>query len=149
MAKQHRHIGCAMTLRLAAERSARYTLIGAFCAAMHNVLLIGGDYLGLHYAQMNLASFSFVTPIGYLLHSAFTFQTPKSIRAFLRYASAIAAGVPLSIGIMAFLCDGLRLPVAIATPIATLVLFLWNYCLAHWAILGRFWRRETWSNLSR
>jgi hypothetical protein len=37
---------------------------------------------------------------------------------------------------MAILCTGLGIPVIIAAPTATIVLFLWNYASAHWAILG-------------
>jgi hypothetical protein len=36
---------------------------------------------------------------------------------------------------MVLLCSGLGMRVAIATPIATLLLFVWNFTLARWAIL--------------
>jgi hypothetical protein len=35
---------------------------------------------------------------------------------------------------MAILCTGLGLPVALAFPITTIMLFVWNYASAHWAI---------------
>jgi putative flippase GtrA len=79
-----------------------------------------------------------VTLLGYLLHSRFTFRE-QLLRGFLRFASGVAAGLPLSLLSMAILCTGLGLPVVIAAPVATITLFLWNYASAHWTILDR-WR---------
>lgn len=73
------------------------------------------------------------------MHSSFTFRERLSLRGFLRFTSGIAAGFPLLLLSMAILCTGLGLPVVIAAPIATIILSLWNYASAHWAILDR-WR---------
>jgi putative flippase GtrA len=123
--------------RLGRWRPARYLVVGAICAALHNVIMIGGDWLGVHYLPMNFVSFAVVTPVGYWLHSDFTFRGALSVRGFLRFAAGVAAGFPLSLLMMAILCTGLGLPVIIAAPVATAVLFVWNYASAHWAILGR------------
>jgi hypothetical protein len=48
---------------------------------------------------------------------------------------------PISVAMMVVLCSGLGLRVAIATPIATVALFVWNFVAAHWAILPRFYLR--------
>lgn len=139
MAKQHRDLGSAVTPHPVAARTARYTIIGAICALTYNAVMILGDLAGGHYAPMTVLSFGIMTPLGYLLHSRFTFREKISSRSFLRFASGVTAGFPLSLLSMAILCTGLGLPVAIAAPIATMTLFLWNYALAHWAILDR-WR---------
>lgn len=47
---------------------------------------------------------------------------------------------PISVAMMIVLCSGLSLSVAIATPIATVALFVWNFVAAHWAILPRLYR---------
>jgi hypothetical protein len=46
-----------------------------------------------------------------------------------------ASGFLVSAALMALFCSGLGTPVAIATPIVTVLLFLWNFALARWAIL--------------
>jgi putative flippase GtrA len=45
------------------------------------------------------------------------------------------SGFVISAALMALLCSGFGMPVAVATPIATLLLFVWNFALARWAIL--------------
>ena len=120
-------------------RSARYLSVGAFCACIHNTVMILGDLAGGHYALMTLVSFVITTLLGYCLHAAVTFREGMSWHAFLRFASGAAMGLPISFVVMVILCSGLGLPVMIAAPVATVVLFLWNYACAHWAILGS-WR---------
>ncbi len=127
-----------MSAAPAAARTARYAAAGALCALAHNAIMILGDLAGGHYVPMTLVSFGLVTPFGYWLHTRFTFREPASPRAFLRFASGVAAGFPLSFASMALFVSGLGLPVPVAAPLATLTLFAWNYASAHWAIAGRF-----------
>jgi len=122
-----------------AGRTLRYTIVGAVCAATNNAVMILGDLAGGHYVPMSFLSFDIVTPLGYLLHAKFTFRQRLSLRDFLRFASGAAAGFPLYFLALAVLCTGLGLSVIIAVPITTIMLFLWNYASAHWAIRGR-WR---------
>ena len=125
-----------MSPRLIRSRPIRYIVVGAICALVHNVVMIVGDFLGFHYLPMNFVSFGIVTLLGYLLHSGFTFRGQPSIAAFLCFAAGLAVGFPISLLVMAILCTGLGIPVILAAPIATVVLFVWNYASAHWAILG-------------
>ena len=120
-----------------AWRPGRYAVVGAICALAHNAIMILGDWCGFNYVPMTFVSFFLVTPLGYWLHSGYTFHGPFSLRGFLRFASGVATGFPLSLASMALLCSVLRLPVIVAAPIATGMLFVWNYVCAHWAILGR------------
>ena len=101
--------------------------------------MILGDLAGGHYALMMLVSFVITTLLGYCLHAAVTFREGVSWRTFLRFAAGAAMGFPICFAVMAILCSGLGLPVMIASPVATVVLVLWNYASAHWAILGS-WR---------
>ncbi len=116
----------------------RYLVIACFCAASHNVIMIAGDYVGISYAIMTFVSFMLVTPTAYALHTRFTFAERLSAARLLRFVSGTAIGLPLSLLVMAILCTLLKLPVIIAAPIATVVLFGWNYASAHLSILGRF-----------
>jgi len=120
------------------ERGWRYTLIGLVCALCNYAIILGVDALGGHYMLALLIAFLVVTPVGYVLHSWFTFAEPLRWKSFIRFAAGVASAYPLAVLSMVVLCSGFKLGVAIATPIATAVVFLWNFTAAHWAILPRF-----------
>lgn len=115
-------------------RPSRYLVGGVICAVLHNVIVIGAAAAGVHYAAALILSFAVVTPIGYLLHSLFTFRCALSGKQFMRFATGVAAGFPVSLAIMLLLCSGLAMPVTLATPIATVLLVIFNYFLSRWAI---------------
>lgn len=117
----------------------RYTFVGIVCAITHNLIMIGADFAGLHYAPASLLSLMVVTPLGYFLHSRFTFQIARSLNGFLRFSSGIALGYPLSLAMMVLFCSGLGLPVPVSAPLTTILMFAFNYVSAHWAIVRR-WR---------
>jgi putative flippase GtrA len=137
MAEQYRHAGPAVKLRSFAGRTARYTLVGAICAVVNNILIIGGTFFCINYVVMSFVAFAFVTTFAYLMHTSFTFRERRSVRGLLRFSSGVATGFPLFILLMAIFCTGLGMPVAIATPLSTVVLYAWNYALAHWTIRYR------------
>jgi putative flippase GtrA len=114
-------------------------MIGALCAVLNNLAIILGNLFGVHYIPMTIASFIIVTPLAYLLHSAFTFSERGSWRGFLRFSAGVATAFPLFFLFMAILCTGLRVPVVVAAPLITITMYIWNYASAHWAIRG--WRR--------
>lgn len=119
------------------ERGLRYTLVGLVCALANYAIMLAVDFGGGHYLLGTLISFSIVTPLGYVLHSWFTFAQPLRLKAFLRFAASIASTYPVAVVMLAILCSGLRLSVALAVPVATVALFFWNFVAAHWAILPR------------
>jgi putative flippase GtrA len=121
------------------DRARRYLTVGALCAVTHNVIMIGADFAGLHYVLGTLVSFVVLTPMGYLLHSRFTFHKPASLAGFLRFTAGIAAAYPLSLGLMVLFCSVLEWPVLVAAPLTTVLLIAYNYISAHWAIVRR-WR---------
>lgn len=116
-------------------------VVGLLCAIAHNAIMIAVDLAGGHYLLGTVVSFTAVTPLAYALHSRFTFAEPFRLKAFARFAVGVAAAYPVSTGMMIVLCSGLGLGVAIATPIATVALFVWNFVAAHWAILPRLYLR--------
>ncbi len=115
----------------------RYLAVAASCAIAHNATMIAGDLAGLHYLQSTIISFVLVGLWGYALHVRFTFRVPASAGSLTRYALAMAGNCPLWIALMFVLCDLMGASVAIAAPVATGVLFVWNFAASRWAITGR------------
>jgi putative flippase GtrA len=128
-----------LTLRDILHRGKRYLTVGALCAIINNVIMIGGDFIGLHYIIGTLISFVVLTPMGYLLHCRFTFHKPSTWAGFLRFTVGIAAAYPISLGFMVLFCSVLKWPVIVAAPLTTVCLIVYNYISAHWAIVRR-WR---------
>jgi putative flippase GtrA len=115
----------------------RYAAVGAACAALHVLVMLGGDRLGLHYVASTLVSYGLVVVVGYGLHVRVTFAQRASAAAFARYAVAMAANYPLSLLLMFALCDLAGAPVPLAAPVATVLLAVWNYGACRWAVVGR------------
>lgn len=116
----------------------RYLLVGLACALLHNVIMIVGDRVGLHYAVSSVLSFCIVTTMGYRLHSGWTFaQAEQSRSSFARYAFTTSANLPLSIAGMFVLVDVGGLSVPWASPLVTVLLFAFNYAANRWALRVR------------
>lgn len=130
----------AATERPLVARGWRYSLVGLACALLNYAILLAVDALGGHYLLGIAIAFSIVSPTGYLLHSAFTFAAPLRWSALLRFVASLASTYPIAAGTMVLLCSGLGLSVLVATPIATVALFAFNFAMAHWAIVPRFRR---------
>jgi len=138
VAKQLRLPDPALKLARALARPTRYAQIGLLCAVLNNLIVIGFDRVHIHYAVAVGVAFLATTSIGYLLHSIYTFRTPPSVLALTRFFGANVSSFFIAMAMMVGLCDGFGLRPSIAMPIATILLFAWNYALATWAIVG--WR---------
>ena len=117
------------------DTALRYLLIGITCAFLYNVILIAGDFVGLHYTVSTVVSFAVVVLWGYVLHSIFTFGRDLSVPALLRYALGMAANLPISLALMFLFCDVGHIAVAVAAPTTTAILLLWNLAASYWAIV--------------
>lgn len=124
----------------AAWEKLRYTFVGATCALVHNAVMIGGHFAGWHYVVSTVASYVIVVVLGYLLHTRFTFRAAGSWAGFVKYAVPMAGNFPASLALMFVLSDLIGLPVPVAAPVATVLLFIANYAVARWAILGALFR---------
>lgn len=113
-----------------------YPAVAGLCALLHNVIIIGLDRVGVHYAIASVISFFLVAATGYALHCAVTFRTRPDLRSFLRYLAAMAFNLPLSVVALFLFHDVGGLPIVIASPLATVALFVINYFLSAWAIVG-------------
>jgi putative flippase GtrA/SAM-dependent methyltransferase len=114
---------------------ARYLFVGATCAVLHNVIVIGFDRVGVGYAISSLVSFVVVVTVGYLMHTAITFRAPRSMSSFVRYAVALAANYPLIVALLFVMVTLRGIPVPIAAPAGTVILFVWNFIASRWAIV--------------
>ena len=66
----------------------------------------------------------------------FGFRTHPTVLSFARYLGAMAFNLPLSIMLLFLFHDLAHLPMIIASPLATIALFVANYFLSAWAIVG-------------
>ncbi len=115
----------------------RYALVAITCAALHNVIMIALDGFGIHYGFSLLASTCFLVPVGFWLHCAFTFTVDRSWRAFCRYAVVMALNLPLSFVFVWLSFDIMQLPMIVAAPLSTVLLFAWNFLASRWAVYQR------------
>jgi putative flippase GtrA len=126
------------------DRIPRYVVVGALCAGLYNAIMIAGDWLGAGHmskAALNVAAntvaFVINIAVGYTLHCKFTFSEPMSLRGLVRYTAAMLLNLPLSIGGIGLFNGLLRLPMWVASPLVTALLFAWNYAATHWAVVTR------------
>jgi len=125
----------------ALPKNLRYVAVGVLCAALNNLALIVATAAGLNYLSAVFITCPPLLAIGYLIHARITFRIAPSFRAFLRYCAAMLANYPLWIGLMFLLCDVMRLPIVIAGPSGTALMFFWNFLSTHWAIpRQRLWK---------
>ncbi|HYD12651.1 MAG TPA: GtrA family protein [Allosphingosinicella sp.] len=116
--------------------ASRYALTAAACMVTHNLVMIAGDAAGIVMPVAVLLSFCLCVLLGFFLHSRYTFAVAGDARSLLRYTVAMAANVPLTIVLLWLFLVSLHLPMAAASPAATLVLLVVNFFASRWAILG-------------
>lgn len=122
----------------------RFFTVGLACALLHNAIMIGGDWAGLHYVASSLISFAIVVLVGYWLHSGWTFPGAERGRVTLaRYTLTMALNLPLSLAGMFLFVDLLGFTVPIAAPTVTVLLAAFNFVAGRWALRVRQSRRQT------
>lgn len=115
-------------------RTSRYAQVGLLCALINNAIVIGMDHFSYAYAlSVTLASLVSLT-VGYLLHSAYTFRARATVGGWLRFCTANVSGFLISMALMFVMCSLIGLSASLAMPIVTVILFVWNYLVAHLVI---------------
>jgi putative flippase GtrA len=115
----------------------RYLLIGGACAASQNAIIIALSWIGHSYLLANLASAILFVPLGYLLHSIFTFRVTPSGKGLRHFAGGQIAGIPLS-SVLLWLTHGIcRIPIHLASPFVTALMALYGFMMARW--ISRLW----------
>jgi putative flippase GtrA len=113
----------------------RFFSVGLACVLLHNAIMIGGDWAGLHYVVSSLISFTLVVLVGYWLHSAWTFPgAERGGMSLARYALTMALNLPLSIAGMYVFVDLAGIGVPIAAPAVTVLLAVFNFVGGRWAL---------------
>jgi putative flippase GtrA len=115
----------------------RYTVVGALCAGLYNVIMIAGDRLGAHYVASTAVAFVLIVAVGYTLHCLYTFSEKMSWMGVVRYTGAMLLTLPMSLGGMFVLRDLAHVPMWIASPLLTVLMFAYNFLAARWAVLTR------------
>lgn len=126
-----------MTVALPFGTRTRYLFVGGTCAALHNAIVIGLDRLAIGYVVASAVSFVVVVLVGYLLHTALTYQAPRSPATLARYTVAMAANYPLVVALLFVMVTLAGVPVFLAAPAGTVILFGWNFLASRWAIVRR------------
>jgi putative flippase GtrA len=113
----------------------RALVVGGALALLSNVPMIAGDWIGLHYAVTSAPTFVIMVLIGYWAHSTWTFKgAERSGAAFGRYVLVALANLPLSLAGLFVFVDLIGLPVPIASPIVTVLMFVANLLGNRWAL---------------
>jgi hypothetical protein len=132
---EHRGLIKQALTQVRLQKDLRYLGVAAICAVVSNILLISIVNAGLGYLSATALTLFPMFFIGYGLHAGVTFKTKPSFIAFLRYCFTMLAAVPLWVAIIFVLYDVIKLPIVIASPVGTVIVFLWNYVSTHWALL--------------
>lgn len=111
-----------------------YTVAALALAVLHNAIMIGLDWLGVHYLFCQLASAMVLLPVGYLTMSGAIFRTPRSWTAFAGYSVVLISNLPVSLALIWLLRGHLALPMVVAAPLSSLVLYMWNYVASYIAL---------------
>jgi putative flippase GtrA len=115
----------------------RFAIVGFICAVTHNAILLAAELWHIHYALSCAISYVVVALLGFTLHVCYTFQRHATAASFLRYYLSMAANYPLTLVLLFLMCDIGSWPVAVAAPIATILLLAANFLASRWAIVGR------------
>jgi putative flippase GtrA len=122
----------------------RFFTVGLVCALLHNVVMVGGDWAGLHYVASSFVSFAIVVAVGYWLHSGWTFPgAARGRMPFARYAATMATNLPLSLAGMWAFVDAAGFAVAVAAPAVTVLLAAFNFIAGRWALRAGQSTRQT------
>ncbi|OBQ80358.1 GtrA family protein [Mesorhizobium sp. WSM3873] len=111
-----------------------YMVIAGICIALHNVVIILSDRVGIRLGLAVLLSFCVVASTGYVLHSVFTFRRPLAPITFARYVIAMVANIPLAFVTIWFWHQQAGLPMVFASPLASVCMLALNFLLGRWAI---------------
>jgi len=118
-------------------QSVRYSMVGAVCAVASNLIIIGSNLAGINDQVAIVLAVAIVTPLAYILQSWFTYGSPLSVQRFMRFLGGVGVGTLWFVLLMTLFQRIMGMPVWIASPLTTLLVFVWNFVASRWAILWR------------
>ena len=110
-------------------------MVAIALAGLHNAILIGANALGAHYVVAQLLSAAVLLPTGFLALARFSYLVETDWSGFWRYSAAVITNFPVAIATLWLLLDIFALPMWIAAPVSTLLLYVWNFLTSSWAFL--------------
>lgn len=113
----------------------RYTLVALALAGLHNATLIGADAGGAHFIVAQAISAAILLPTGFLAMARFSYVVEANWGGFIRYSAALITNFPVAIAALWLLIEWMTLPMWLAAPISTAVLFIWNFMTSTLAFL--------------
>lgn len=116
-------------------KPSRYAVSGAICAILNNIILIGGDRLGMDYLPLVLLSWLIGGSTGFALHAKVSFRTKVRWRGYVQFMAGIALAIPVALAVIVLLTRVFGFPMAMAAPTATVAMIAYNYLNARLAIL--------------
>lgn len=117
-----------------AVQTFRYSVASGICLVLGMTLIPLFSWGGLHYTLATCLAFLIVCAVGFFLHCFWTFSVETSLKSFVRYASAMALNLPLTIVLIAIGHDFVGLSVVVSAAAASLVLIAWNFLAVRWAV---------------
>jgi putative flippase GtrA len=114
----------------------RFVFVGAACAALNNILVIGLAAFGIHYFFSTALAFVPVLCVGYAVHKNFTFCSSASWPSFIRYTLAMLMNYPIWIIGLYVQCNLFGVSISVAAPMTTALVFAWNFVSTRWALLA-------------
>ena len=102
--------------RITRFETSRYAMVGMTVAVLSNVVLIGGDRLGIAYPVLVAEAWALSGTLAYLLHARWTFRQAPGGAAYARFMAGSALGVPLAMAAVWLFFQALRWPMAVAAP---------------------------------
>lgn len=115
----------------------RYSMVSAICLLLCTAVVPLLDLIGIHYVFATFLGFCLSALTGFTLHSRWTFGVERSFPAFVRYVSAVALNLPLTIILIGLGHDGIGFSITASSILASAILVIWNFVAVRWAIMPR------------
>lgn len=119
-----------------ALRLARFAGVSLFCAALHNLIVIGATLAGWGYVAGALLSYAVLVPTSYAINVRVVFRSEASVRSFLLFAATLVLNVPGTVALLFLFHDRMGAPIIMASPAVSVVMFAWNYVAARLITAG-------------
>lgn len=120
-----------------AAHAATFLFGSLLCAGVNCFVLIAGDWLSIHYLVLLVVCYFTSSSVGYVYHCRITFDQPMHLSGYLGFVGGIWLGLPVSLGLIAFMLHWVLWPMWIAAPTMTVIMFVYHYVIARLTIAAR------------
>ena len=106
-------------------------------ALLNNIILIVGDHLGYSYVELAVVCYLLTGTLAYAFHSSFTFRRVYRLSSYITFMAGLFLGLPISIALLFVLCTIMQMPMWLAGPLLTIIMVVYNYVSARFAMTGK------------